>query len=90
MQFSWKKSDLVISKIFGLFVNTLTADDKYSRFKRENLRQPIQMQLLSKQKFFSNFFGTFLKSRSNFVHLSKKDDPHRLCISDITDCERRG
>ena len=28
---SWKMSALVISEIFRLFVNTLTADDKYSR-----------------------------------------------------------
>ena len=30
MQFSWKKSLLVICKILGLFVKTLTADGKYS------------------------------------------------------------
>ena len=36
-----EKSLLVISKILGLFVNTLTADDKYSLTKRDNLMQPI-------------------------------------------------
>ena len=42
---SWKKSLLVICKILGLFVNTLTADEKYSLLNRDNLMQPIQMQL---------------------------------------------
>ena len=44
MKFSWKKSFLVICKILGLFFNTLTADDKYSFRKKDNLMQPIQMQ----------------------------------------------
>ena len=35
--------------------NTFTADDKYSLLKRDNLTQPIQMQLSKKQKFFLNF-----------------------------------
>ena len=39
---SWKKSLLVICKILGLFINTLTADDKYSLLNRDNLTQPIQ------------------------------------------------
>ena len=36
---------LVIYKILGVFVNTLTLDDKYSLLNSENLRQTIQMQL---------------------------------------------
>ena len=36
-------------------VNTFTADDKYSLLKRDNLTQPIQMQLSQKQKIFLNF-----------------------------------
>ena len=36
-------------------VNTFTADDKYSLLKRDNLTQPIQMQLSKKQKIFLNF-----------------------------------
>ena len=61
-----------------LFVNTLTADDKYSLLNRENLTQPIQMQLCNKQKTFPYFFCEFLKSRLNFEHFFKKDDPHSL------------
>ena len=36
-----------------MYVNTLTADDKYSLLKRDNLLQPIQMQLSNKHKTFS-------------------------------------
>ena len=49
---SSKKSLIVICKFLRLFVDTLTADGKYSRFNRDNLRQPIQMQLSKKQKTF--------------------------------------
>ena len=89
-QISWKKSLLVICKILGLFVNTLPANGKYFLLKRDNLTQPIQMELSNKQKTFSNYFGKFFKSRSNFEQFGKKADPDRLCISDIMDCERRG
>ena len=34
---SWKMSLLVIWKILGLFINTLTADGKYSLFNRDNI-----------------------------------------------------
>ena len=40
-------------------VNTFTADDKYSLLKRDNLTQPIQMQLSQKEKIFINFFVKF-------------------------------
>ena len=46
---------LVISKILGLFVNTLTADDKYSFHNSENLREPFQMQLSKKQKKYQSY-----------------------------------
>ena len=39
-------------KILRLFVNTLAADDKYSRIKRDNLKQQIQMQLSKKEMTF--------------------------------------
>ena len=31
-------------QIWRLFINTLSADGKYSLFNRDNLTQPIQMQ----------------------------------------------
>ena len=36
-----------------MFVNTLTADDKYYLLSRDNLTQPIQMQLSNRQKILS-------------------------------------
>ena len=43
---SQKMSLLLISKIFGLFASTLTADDKYSPPNSENLGQAIQIQYI--------------------------------------------
>ena len=73
-----------------MFVNTLSADDKYSFLNRDNLTQPIQMQLSQKQKTFSGFFCAFLKSSLNFEHFQKKDDSHSWGISKITDSEKQG
>ena len=76
-----KKSLLVIFKILRLFVNTLSAVDKYSLPYREYLMQNIQMQLSQKLKIFSEFLSTFSTSRLNFENFQKKDDPHSLFIS---------
>ena len=59
-----------------MFVNTLRVNDKDYLLNRDNLTQPIQIQLSQKQKNFSEFFFAFLKSILNFKHFSKKDDPH--------------
>ena len=67
---------LVIHKILTLFVKTLAVNDKHYLLNRDNLPQPIQMQLSQKQKTFSEFFFAFLKSILNFKHLPTKDDPH--------------
>ena len=56
MKFNWKKSFLEIFKIVGLFVNTFTADEKYSLLDRDNFTQPVQMQLSKKQKTLAQFF----------------------------------
>ena len=50
---SWKVSLLVRSEILGLFVNTLTADYKYSCHNTENFLQQIQIALSRKPSFFS-------------------------------------
>ena len=84
-QLSLKKSLLVIWKILGLFVNTLTAYNKYSLLKRDNLTQPIQMQLSQKQNNFFDSFSSDLKSKLKIEHFQKKDDPRSCCISEITD-----
>ena len=48
------------------------------------------MQLSKRQKTFSDVLYVFLEFRLNFGHFEEKDDPHSLCISEITDRERRG
>ena len=63
---------LVLCKILGLFVNTLSEDDKYCLLYRDNLTKPIQILLSQKQKTFSQFFSPFLKSTLNFEHFQKK------------------
>ena len=63
----------MIHKILRLLVNTLTVNDKHFLLNRKNLKQPIQMQLSEKQKTFSEFFFTFLKSILNFERLPKRD-----------------
>ena len=60
-----------------MFVNTLTADDKYSLLNRDNLTQPIRTQLSQKQKAFSQFFLTFSKPILHFEDFEKRDDPYR-------------
>ena len=55
---------LVISKILKLFVNTLTADHKYSLRNSRNLPQQIPMQLSKKQKLFFYDYASFLKFTS--------------------------
>ena len=77
-------SVLAVAQILGLFTNTLiannglstntlTADDEYSLFNKENLLQPIQMQLSKKPKSFPHFFASYLKSIWKFKHFEEKD-----------------
>ena len=56
---------LVLCKILGLFVNTLTDDDKYSLLYRDNLTQQIQILLSQKPKTF--FFETFLSNFETYI-----------------------
>ena len=58
-------------EIIRLFVNRLIVNDKHYLLNRDNLTQPIQMQLYPGQKIFSEFFLAFLKSIFNFQHLPK-------------------
>ena len=63
---------VVRSELLGQFVNTLTADYKYSRQNRENLSQQVPMQTSLKLKTCSQLFIEFLKSTLNFEYLEKK------------------
>ena len=58
---SWKETALLRWKILRLFVNTLTADDKYSCRNTQNFLEQLQTLLSQKQKLFSWFFIRFLK-----------------------------
>ena len=68
-QIRQEKSLLVIHKILRMFVNTLTAHDKHYLLDRDNLTQPIQMQLSQKQNIFLNFslhFGNLYQILNTF------------------------
>ena len=70
----------------------MTADDKCSLLYRDKLMQPIQIQLSKKQKnFFPIFFFFFhFLNFDQILNKLKKDEPHSLCIDEITDFERSG
>ena len=57
-----------------MFVNTLTVNDNHYLLNRDNLTQPIQIELSQKQRIFSEFFVAFFKSILKFKHLPEKDD----------------
>ena len=84
------KSLLVIYESLRLFLNTVGSVDKCSHPNRDNLTQPIHMQLSQKLKTFSRLFSAFSKSTLNFEYFQKKDDAHSLFISEATACEKRG
>ena len=73
-----------------MFINALTADDKYSGSNMQNLLQQFQTPLSKKQKIFSGIFIAFLKCGWNLEHFLKKDEYPSLIISEIIDAERRG
>ena len=69
---SWEMFLLKICEILWLFVNTLTADDKYSLRYRESLRQTIQVQLSKKQKTFVNLMPNF-RNLFHVLNILKKN-----------------
>ena len=87
---SYKKSPSVWCKILRLFINVLTADDKYSGTNMQNLLQQFQTPTSQKQKIFSGFFIAFVKCALNLEHFQKKDEYPSIIISEIIDAERRG
>ena len=83
---SSKKSALAWSEILRLFVNTFTADNKYSRCNEHNFAQQVQTPLSQKQKTFCGFFIAFRKCAWNLQHFEKEDEYPSLIISEIMDC----
>ena len=73
-----------------MFVNALTADDKYSGSNMQNFPQQFQTPLSKKQKIFSQFFIAFLKCAWNLKNFRKKYEYSSLIISEIIDAEIRG
>ena len=80
-QLPYKKFLLVICKISRLFPKTLSADGKYSLVDSDNLTLQIHILFSRKQRTFSEFFTSFLKSSLNLEHFQRKGDPHSWCIS---------
>ena len=87
---SCKKSTSVWCEILRLFVNALTADDKYSSSNMQTFPQQFQTPLSQKQKTFSGFFIAFVKCAWNLEHFQKKEEYPSLIISEIIDAEKRG
>ena len=55
-----------------LSVKRPTTDDKFSLLNRDNLMQPIEMELSQEQKPFSQLLCAFFRSKSNFKDFTKK------------------
>ena len=83
-------SPSVWCEILRLFVNALTADDKYSDSNLQHFPQQFQTPLSQKQKTLFGFFIAFMKCAWNLEHLQKKDEYSSLIISEIIDAERSG
>ena len=78
---------LIRSDLLGQFVDTLTADYKYSRQNWENLWLQVPMQTSLKLETCSRFFISFVKSTLNLEYFGKKDQSHSLSITEIINCE---
>ena len=73
-----------------MFLNTLTAEYKYSGRNMQTFAQPVQTPLSLKQNPFSRFFIAFLKCTWNGEHFQKKGGSSSLSISEIIESKRGG
>ena len=72
-------------------MNTLAADDKYSRRNVQNFLQELPTALSQTEKILPAIFTSFQKSTSNLEYFFlKKDECPSLSISLIIDSERGG
>ena len=76
-----KRLVLIRSELLGQFVNTLTADYKYSCENRDYLWQQVARPIYPKPKTFSRFLIKFLKSTLNLEYFEQKDQSHSLSIT---------
>ena len=72
-----------------MFLNTLTAEYKYSRRNMQTFAETVQTPLSLKQKPFSEFFIAFLESTWKNI-FKKKGESCSLSISEIIDSKRGG
>ena len=73
-----------------MFLNTLTAEYKYSRRNMQTFAETVQTPLSLKQKPFSQFFFAFLESTWNGEHSQKKGEFSSLSIFELIDSKRGG
>ena len=85
---SWKKSALVTSEIFRLFVNRLTPDDKYSRRYLQIFWEQFQRLLSQQEKTIFQLWIAFLKCAWNLEDTEKKEEYPSLIITEIIAFER--
>ena len=77
-------------EVLEVFVNTLTADGKYSIGNMQNLTEQLPTAISQKQKTFTGIFITYLKSRKNSDDFDKKNEFSSLSISETIDAEKGG
>ena len=86
---SWKKSALVLSEIFRLFVNTLTSDDRYSGRYVQIFWQELQTLLSQEEKTFSAFLLNLWNVYCmKFRTFWKKEEYTSLIITEVIASER--
>ena len=74
--------------MFLLFVNTLTADDKYSRRYMQTFWQQVEAPLSQKGESFFRSFIAFLKCAWNLEHSEEKEEYPSLIFTEIIASER--
>ena len=68
----WKNLSETYVKMLGLFIDPLTAGEKYSVLNRDNLLHDFQRQLSKETKTFSPFSFLFFVNLHLFLNLFKK------------------
>ena len=81
-------SALLTSRIFRLFVNTLTPDDKYSHGNIKIFWQQLQTPLSQKGKTFCQFLILFLNCGWNLQRSENQEEYPSLIITEIIASER--